>query len=83
MTGPNREQVTDLPPSAKLVFTVLEREQKLTQKDIVEESRLSPRTVRYALKRLESIGVVEEEIYFADARQRLYHVTETESIASE
>ena len=65
----------DLPPSAKLVFKVLEYDGPLTQKRIVEETMLSARTVRYALERLEDRGVVDEDIYFADARQSLYKLT--------
>lgn len=64
----------DLPPSAKLVYKVLEYNGSLTQKEIVEASMLSPRTVRYAIERLEEIQVVDEDIYFADARQNLYHL---------
>jgi len=65
----------DLPPSAKLVYKVLEYDGPLTQKRIVEETMLSARTVRYALERLEDRGVVDEDIYFADARQSLYRLT--------
>jgi DNA-binding Lrp family transcriptional regulator len=65
----------DLPPSAKLVFKVLEYDGPLTQKRIVEETMLSARTVRYALERLEDRDVVDEDIYFADARQSLYQLT--------
>ncbi|WP_254766559.1 helix-turn-helix domain-containing protein [Salinilacihabitans rarus] len=68
------EEISDLPPSAKLVFKVLEYDGPLTQKQIVEESMLSARTVRYALERLGEIGVVDENIYFADARQSLYRI---------
>jgi predicted transcriptional regulator len=59
------------------VFKVLEYNGPLTQKGIVEESMLSARTVRYALERLEGIGVVDEDVYFADARQNLYQLNET------
>jgi DNA-binding MarR family transcriptional regulator len=69
------EGLDDLPPSAKLVYKVLEYDGPLTQKGIVEESMLSARTVRYALERLEEIGVVDEDVYFADARQNLYQLT--------
>jgi len=69
------EALADLPPSAKLVFKVLEYNGGLTQKQIVEESMLSPRTVRYALERLEAIGAVSEDVYFADARQNLYELS--------
>ncbi|AAG20652.1 MULTISPECIES: helix-turn-helix domain-containing protein [Halobacterium] len=65
----------DLPPSAKLVFKVLEYDGPLTQKRIVEETMLSARTVRYALERLEDRDAVDEDIYFADARQSLYDLT--------
>ena len=54
----------DLPPSAKLVFVVLSEEGTLTQKQLVEETRLSGRTVRYALERLREINALEEELSF-------------------
>ena len=76
MADSDEETLDDLPPSAKLVFKVLEYNGSLTQKGIVEESMLSARTVRYALERLENIGVVDEDVYFADARQNLYQLTE-------
>ncbi len=77
------EGVSDLAPSAKLVYKVLEYNGELTQKQIAEKSLLSPRTVRYALNELESAGVVEDDIYFADARQRLYRLTESDATGSE
>jgi DNA-binding MarR family transcriptional regulator len=74
----------DLPPSAKLVYKVLEYDGPLTQKRIVEETMLSARTVRYALERLEDRNVVDEDIYFADARQSLYQLTcDTDEPAAE
>jgi len=78
MTGTADEELSDLPPSAKLVYKVLDYNGPLTQKKIVEESMLSARTVRYALERLDEIGVVAEDVYFADARQNLYEITESE-----
>ncbi len=76
MTESDGEDIADLPPSAKLVYKVLEYNGPLTQKGIVEESMLSARTVRYALERLDDIGVIEEDVYFADARQNLYEITD-------
>ena len=70
----SEEELADLPPSAKLVYKVLEYNGQLTQKGIVEESMLSARTVRYALERLEAIGAITEDVYFADARQNLYDI---------
>ena len=74
MTTSDEEGLSDLPPSAKLVFKVLEYNGPLTQKGIVEESMLSARTVRYALERLEGVDAVDEDVYFADARQNLYEI---------
>ncbi len=75
MSDSDGEQLPDLPPSAKLVYKVLEYNGPMTQKGIVEESMLSARTVRYALERLEDIDIVSEDVYFADARQNLYEIS--------
>jgi DNA-binding MarR family transcriptional regulator len=80
MNDMRKQKLADLPPSAKLVFTVLAHEGQLTQKRIIEETRLSARTVRYALDRLTGIDAITEEINFADARQTLY--TPTRSVSS-
>jgi predicted transcriptional regulator len=74
MADSDGDTLSDLPPSAKLVYKVLEYKGPMTQKDIVEESMLSARTVRYALERLEDIDIVTEDVYFADARQNLYEI---------
>lgn len=68
------QQLLDLPPSAKLVFTVLDEEGPLTQQQIAEKTRLSSRTARYALTQLEEISAIEEQISFADARQKIYQL---------
>ena len=87
MSDSEDETIGDLPPSAKLVYKVLQYDGPLTQKGIVEESMLSARTVRYALERLDEIGVIEEDVYFADARQNLYElagdVSEAEAAISD
>ena len=69
------EVVRDLPPSAKLVAKVLEYNESLTQSQLAEETLLPPRTVRYALSRLEDVDVVESRFSFADARKRIYTLT--------
>jgi DNA-binding transcriptional regulator LsrR (DeoR family) len=56
------------------VYTVLEYEGPLTQKTLAEETRLSQRSVRSALSDLTDADIVEERIYPADARQRLYAI---------
>ena len=75
--------IADVPPSAKLVYKVLEYNGALTQKQIVERSMLSQRTVRDALARLREISVVSEEVYIPDARQNLYELTVPAEAATE
>ena len=70
--------IDDVPPSAKLVYKVLEYNGGLTQKEIVEKSMLSQRTVRDALSRLGEIDVVTEDVYIPDARQSLYMLAVSE-----
>ncbi len=66
------EAVADLPPSAKLVAKVLEYNDRLTQSQLAEETMLPPRTVRYAITRLEDVDAVDSRFSFTDARKRVY-----------
>ena len=68
------EALGDLPPSAKLVYKVLEYNHHLPQKKLVEKSRLSTRTLRYALNELEDAGLVESRPGLYDARQTCYSI---------
>jgi DNA-binding MarR family transcriptional regulator len=67
-------QIRDLPPSAKLVFKVLEYNPDLTQKQIGNKTRLSQRTVRDGLDRLIDGDIIEKNLYAQDARQNLYSI---------
>lgn len=69
------ERVRDLPPSAKLVAKVLDYNDTLTQSELAEETLLPPRTVRYALSRLEEEDAVDSRFSFTDARKRLYSLS--------
>jgi hypothetical protein len=51
---------------------VLESDGQLTQKDLIRETSLPSRTVRYALNRLREEKFLVERHYFIDARQSLY-----------
>jgi transcription initiation factor IIE alpha subunit len=54
------------------VYKVLENGGQLTQKDLIRETSLPSRTVRYALNRLKEEEILIERHYFIDARQSLY-----------
>jgi len=68
-----RAQLSDVPPSAKLVHWDLERNGPATQGQLSERTLLSQRTIRSALDALEDAGLVEKEIYVPDARKKVYH----------
>ncbi|WP_227378177.1 MarR family transcriptional regulator [Haladaptatus halobius] len=70
------ERLSELPPSAKLVAKVLEYNDTFTQGQLDEETLLPPRTIRYALNRLEEHELVESRFSFADARKRCYSRTD-------
>ncbi len=74
--GEVEEKIDELPPSAKLVFKVLEYNHQMTQKEIADETRLSVRTVRYALNRLTEKGLVEQVPCLSDGRQTLYDLSD-------
>ena len=61
-----------LPPSAKLVYKVLEDGGQRTQKDLIRDTLLPSRTVRYAIARLKEEQFLVERHHFGDARQSLY-----------
>ena len=70
--GNDAEKIEHLPPSAKLVYTILKANRQMTQKDLIRETYLPPRTVRYALARLKQENVLVERLHITDARQSLY-----------
>lgn len=72
-------ELYDLPPSAKLVAKTLEYEGELTQAQLTEATRLPPRTVRYAVDKLEEQDVISSQISFMDARQRIYSVSKDDA----
>ena len=70
--GEKVERLRALPPSAKLVYRVLQDDAPQTQAQLSEETLLPARTVRDALSRLDEVDLVETRFSFTDARKRLY-----------
>jgi len=70
-----RNEVRDLPPSAKLVAVVLEHNGTLNQRELAAESLLPERTVRLGLEKLQQVDVVESRTSLQDARKRLYSLS--------
>lgn len=74
------ERLVALSPSAKLVYVVLRSNGTLDQDGIARRTLLPKRTVRYALDKLESTGLIEEEPGVHDARRRHYRVGPVDGI---
>jgi DNA-binding MarR family transcriptional regulator len=65
-------QTSSLPPSSMTVLQILDNGGAMTHKDLVNKSKLAPRTVRYALKKLKEHQMIIEKFNFRDARQIIY-----------
>jgi len=73
-------QLTDMPPSARFVLSVLEHsEGPLTSREIAQRTTLPSRTVRHALKVLMELGLVERLTDLRDARRCVYRVARRRS----
>lgn len=67
-------QLRSFSPSVKLMYKILAAEGSMTQKDLIEQSLLPQRTVRYALELLVDKGFVMRQASLSDARQSVYTV---------
>lgn len=63
-----------LPPSAQEIYNILINEGPMTTKEVLGRVNYASRTVRYALKRLISLGLVRKIPYLLDMRQSKYLV---------
>ena len=71
---------TTLPPTSKTVLEILDHGGAMTHKDIVSQTKLAPRTVRYALKKLKERHLIIEKFNFRDARQIIYQNRTEQSV---
>ncbi len=71
-----RERLASLPPSAKLVYYVLDAEGRFDQTGLAEATRLSTRTVRFAVEKLSEVDLVEEGFCPSDARRSVYRTAD-------
>lgn len=71
--------IDTLSPSEKLVYLVLTEDEPLTQKELIETSRLPERTVRAAVSKLRDQSLVTRRQSLQDARQHLYSLASGEN----
>ena len=68
------QELEGMPPTAKLVYKILEYEGKLTQQKLREETLLAQRTVYNALRDLEEIDAIGSHPNSEDLRQTVYYI---------
>jgi DNA-binding MarR family transcriptional regulator len=79
-----RENLQDLPPSCKLVFYALRQAgEPLNVQQLAEETLLSRRTIRYALRRLSNHDIVGTRPSLRDARTTKYLLHEIPSTTND
>jgi len=64
--------VSDFANSSKLILSVLDSNQRLSQKQISLFTGIPERTVRHSLKLLAEKGLVREQLVWGDLRQKLF-----------
>ena len=64
-----------LSPSALEIYELLKHGPQTT-KALLMQSKIAPRTLRYALKRLISLHIIKKYPNFADLRQSYYVISE-------
>lgn len=65
-------RVRDLPPSAKVVYLVLQADDELTRSALQSRTALPPQTLDDGLAALRDVGVVRRRTATGDARYSLY-----------
>ncbi len=65
-------QIRFLTPSCRLVYMTLKQFKVARLCQIIEETGLSKRSVLYAVKELNSAGLIDISICLSDTRQRFY-----------
>jgi hypothetical protein len=72
-----------LPISCEKVLESLESGKAKTHADIVRDTGLAPRTIRYATVKLKEQHAIREKFNFSDARQVLYQIIPQEGVKQE
>lgn len=66
---------SNLPPSAKFILKILHNSDKpMTINEIMSETGLPERTVKYALRRLRELKLVDTVPCFKDFRRKYYYL---------
>lgn len=61
-----------MPKSASFIYRIIERKGRITPKDLIIESGMTPRTVRFALTYLRNSNLVKRVPCLTDMRQSYY-----------
>ncbi|MGB9637008.1 MAG: winged helix-turn-helix transcriptional regulator [Thermoplasmata archaeon] len=70
------EAIEKLPRSAREIYNLISENRVITREALVRSTDLPERTVRFAVKKLIEMGLVQERISLKDARKKIYGLKE-------
>lgn len=75
-----KQQIKDLSDTEKIIYDIIVSEPKkeLKPTELVRKTKLSPRKVRTALKRLEEKDLISKKPDFLDLRSHLYYINNSQ-----
>lgn len=64
--------VEKLPRSAKEVYSIISENRVISRDMLIKMTDFPERTVRFAIKKLVAMGLIQERISLKDARKKIY-----------
>jgi|YelNatPaOPRAMG01_1025707.scaffolds.fasta_scaffold134477_1 NAD+ kinase len=68
----NIKMVEKLPRSAKEVYSIISENRVISRDMLIKMTDFPERTVRFAIKKLVAMGLIQERISLKDARKKIY-----------
>ncbi|MCX8173774.1 MAG: ArsR family transcriptional regulator [Thermoplasmata archaeon] len=72
--GDGIEALEKLPRSAKEVYNLISENRVISREALIQMTDFPERTVRFAIKKLLAMGLIQERISLKDARKKIYGI---------
>ncbi|MEM3444988.1 MAG: hypothetical protein QXJ27_05920 [Thermoplasmata archaeon] len=70
--GDGIEALEKLPRSAREVYNIISENRVISRESLLQMTEFPERTVRFAIKKLLAMGLIQERISLKDARKKIY-----------
>lgn len=70
--GDGIETLEKLPRSAREVYHLISENRVISREDLLKMTDFPERTVRFAIKKLLAMGLIQERVSLKDARKKIY-----------